>query len=273
MGTPLINKVSDDFRMARDFIRHQFSAYSTQGHGIHSPFVFDFVTAVCRDKKQYEDYRRIEQLRSNLSRNHSVLEVADLGAGSTYGQSSQRSVSSIVRRAAKPKKFGQLLYRIAAYYQPQTILELGTSLGLSTAYLALGNPKAKVYTIEGSTQIASVAKNNFRELGLSNIELREGAFSEQLPGLLREAGLVDLAFIDGDHRYSSTLDYFEQLLVRKAAHTVMIFDDIHWSEGMQLAWNRICQDPRVMLSVDLFFLGMVFFNPSFRVKQHFRIRF
>ena len=273
MGTPLINKVGDDFRIARDFIRHRFSAFSTQGHGIHSPFVFDFVTAVCRDQKIYEDYARVERLRSGLLKNHTLLEVTDLGAGSAYGQSRQRTVSSIARRAAKPKKFGQLLYRIAAHYQPKTILELGTSLGLSTAYLALGNPKARVYTIEGSARIAEVAKNNFRELGLNNTELREGPFSEQLPGLLRDTGPVDLAFIDGDHRYSSTLDYFEQLIVRAAAHSVLIFDDIHWSAGMQSAWKRICGDPRVMLSIDLFSMGMAFFNPSFRVKQHFRIRF
>ena len=150
---------------------------------------------------------------------------------------------------------------------------MGTSFGITTAYLATGNKNAKVYTLEGSEQIAAIAKKNFSELGLNNIDLIEGNFEQTLPALFSKTGTIDFAFIDGNHRRTAVLEYFSMLLNSSNGSTILVFDDIHWSREMEEAWKDICQHPAVTLTIDLFFIGLVFVNPCIKAKQHFRIRF
>lgn len=239
---------------------------------MHSPFVFDFIIHVLNDRKPYECYEKIESLRQTLRRDQRMITVEDFGAGSRTRANSQRSVASIARNALKPRKFSQLLFRIAKYYQPIQILELGTSLGVTSSYLASSGAKTKLYTMEGAPAIASIAENNFKQLGLQNIRLHVGNFDETLSPLLASLKTIDLAFIDGNHRHEPTVRYFKQLLPLCHNDTMLIFDDIHWSEEMEAAWHEIKNDERVTLSIDLFFIGMVFFKEEFKVKQHFAIR-
>ncbi len=260
-------------QLAAKYIRYYFTASNGKGHGIHSPFVFDFITKVLNDKKAYTAYGKIENLRRQLLQDQRLLLVDDFGAGSVTGNKKQRSIASIAGNAAKPKKLGQLLYRFVQYYRPSYIIELGTSLGLSAAYLATANPAAGVTTCEGAGSIATVAKENFSSLGIPNIEIREGNFDDTLPVLLKNFRLVDLAFIDGNHRKEPTTRYFEQLLQKISKNGVIILDDIHWSEEMEAAWAQVKSHPASMLTIDLFFIGLVFFSPDFKVKQHFIIRF
>lgn len=255
------------------YLRFRGQAHHSKGHGVHSPFVFDFITDVMNDRGQYYYYGAIEGLRESLLRRREKIEVEDMGAGSATGAGRQRRIGEIARNAAKPARIGQLLFRIANYYQPRNILELGTSLGLSTAYLAAGNLNASVVSIEGSQAIAAIARENFRALGLPHIRVEEGNFDRVLPDLLKRNASPDLVFVDGNHRLEPTLAYFEQLLSCMSPESIIIFDDIHWSPDMELAWQKISADNRVMLSIDLFFIGLVFINPAFKVKQHFRIRF
>ena len=261
------------FRLAAKFIRYYITASNGKGHGVHSPFVFDFITQVLNDKRKFYAYEKIENLRCQLLADNRFLEVEDFGAGSVSGNKKQRSVAAIAKNAAKPAKFGQLLFRMANNYQPAVVIELGTSLGLSAAYLAMGNPAARLITCEGATAVAAVAKQNFALLGIENIETITGNFDESLPAILHRTAGIDLVFIDGNHRAAPTLRYFEQLLQRINGHGILIFDDIHWSEDMEQAWQTIKSHPAVMLTIDLFFIGLVFFNPDFKVKQHFVIRF
>jgi predicted O-methyltransferase YrrM len=167
----------------------------------------------------------------------------------------------------------QLLFRIVNCYQPQTILELGTSLGISTAYMAMANPQARMITAEGSAAIAAQAKRNFQSLQCNNIKQVTGNFDDTLPGILAANPQPDLAFIDGNHRYEPTVRYFNQLLPHLHTNSILIFDDIHWSKEMEQAWEAVKENQSVMLSIDLFFIGLVFFNDQFKVKQHFTIRF
>jgi predicted O-methyltransferase YrrM len=261
------------FRLAAKYIRYYFTASNGKGHGIHSPFVFDFITKVLNDKRAYAAYGKIENLRRQLLQDQRLLQINDFGAGSVAGNKKQRSIASIASNAAKPKKLGQLLYRFVQYYRPSTIIELGTSLGLSAAYLAIGNPAAGVTTCEGAGSIAAEAKENFSSLGIPNIEIRQGNFDDTLPALLKNSRPVDLAFIDGNHRKEPTTRYFEQLLQKTSRNGVIILDDIHWSEEMEAAWEQVKSHPAAMLTIDLFFIGLVFFSPDFKVKQHFIIRF
>ena len=221
----------------------------------------------------YPCYGAIEQQRQQLLQNNEVIEVEDFGAGSAVMKSNKRIIKNIAAASLKPKKFAQLLYRIVQYYQPATIIELGTSLGITTCYLAKGNEAGRVFTFEGSASIATIAQKNFEYLQLKNIRLTLGDFAKTFQPMLNETGRVDLAFIDGNHRKLPTIQYFDQLLRHSSASTILIFDDIHWSEEMEAAWSQIQQHSSVTLSIDLFFIGLVFLHPKFKEKQHFSIRF
>lgn len=261
------------FTIARKYLLYRLRAANGKGHGIHSPFVFDFVIQVLNGKSDLGIVREIESRRSALLADKTTIEVEDFGAGSAVIRSNQRRVDKIAASSLKAPKYAQLLNRIAAYYQPAVMIELGTSLGITAAYLASGNPKGKLYTLEGSAAIAAIARQSFSSVNLSNIELREGDFTKSLPVLLNELPAIDLAFVDGNHRKKPTLDYFNQLLAKSTSSSVFIFDDIHWSAEMEEAWEQIRKHPAVTLSIDLFFIGLVFFDPSFKVKQEFVIQF
>jgi predicted O-methyltransferase YrrM len=261
------------WQLIKKYSSYYLTALNGKGHGIHSPFVYDFVRKVLNDKRNFYAYNQVEALRRKLLQNETIIEVEDFGAGSAISKTNQRSIASITRHAAKSKKWAQLLFRIVNYYQPKHILELGTSMGISTAYMALANPQAQVVTAEGSAAIAAQAKSNFQSLQLSSIQQVTGNFDDTLPGILTAFPKLDLAFIDGNHRYEPTVRYFKQLLPNLHDSSVVIFDDIHWSADMEKAWEEVKENAAVRLSIDLFFVGLVFFSDQFKVKQHFTIRY
>ena len=258
---------------AKKWWHYYRTASNGLGHGIHSPFVFDFVKNVLNDKRDFYAFNPIEGLRQQLKHNYTTIHVDDLGAGSRTSKSNERTVSQIAKHSLKSKKLAQLLFRMVNYYQPNVIVELGTSLGLTTAYLAAANGSGKVITIEGAPAIAAIAKKNFQQLNLYNTQLLEGGFDSVLPMILEKIGKVDFAFVDGNHRKEHTLRYFELFLRHSTPQTILVFDDIHWSEEMESAWKTIQENSTVTCTVDLFFLGLVFLRSDFKVKQHFIIRF
>jgi predicted O-methyltransferase YrrM len=261
------------FQLAKKYLHYYLTASSGKGHGIHSPFVFDFIKNVLRDKKEYTYYPIIEKGRKQLLKQKAEIGVEDFGAGSSTIKTNKRVVADMAASSLKPAKYAQLLFRIVNYYQPKTILELGTSFGITTSYLAAANPNATVYTIEGSPAVAEIARKTFDRVGLKNIELTEGNFNNELPALLNKLISIDLAFIDGNHLKEPTLGYFATLLNSSTLNSILIFDDIHWSAEMEEAWAEIREHPSVTLTIDLFFIGIVFLNPDFNHKQHFSIRF
>jgi len=261
------------FQLAKKYIHYYLTASNGKGHGVHSPFVFSFINNVLKDKKQYDCYVTIERQRKALLQDNSIIKVEDFGAGSTTLKSNKRIVKKIAASSLKPKKFAHLLFRITQYYKPAVVLELGTSLGITTSYLALGNKKATVFTCEGSAAIAAIAAKQFSQLQIHNISLVKGDFDTTLPPLLEKIGAIEVVFIDGNHRKEPTLNYFYELLKVAKPNTILIFDDIHWSEEMEAAWHNIQHHSSVTLTIDLFFIGLVFINPDFKVKQHFKIRF
>lgn len=261
------------FQLVKKYLHYYLTASNGKGHGVHSPFVFNFIQHVLSDKKVYPCYSIIEEKRKELLSNETVIEVEDFGAGSSVIKTNKRIVKDIASSSLKPKKYAQLLFRMVQYYKPKTIIELGTSFGISSAYLAAADNGPDVYTCEGASSIAAIAKQNFEELGLKNIHLTEGDFSHTLPAVLSQAGKIELAFIDGNHRKEPTLNYFQQLLNHSTGSTILIFDDIHWSAGMEEAWEEIKQHPAVSLTIDLFFIGIVILSPDINHKQHFTIRF
>lgn len=266
------------WQLAKKYCRYYFTASNGKGHGIHSPFIFHFITNVLNDTKHYKEYETVEGLRKQLLNDNTVLNIRDFGAGSSIAKTNQRTIASIAKNAAKPKKFGQLLFRMVKAYQPENIIELGTSLGITTSYLLLAKPDARLLTMEGAPEVANAARTNFDNLKLQNYSLIEGNFDDTLTRAIEilgsvEGSSVDLAFIDGNHRQQPTENYFHQLLSKINDNSILVFDDIHWSAAMEAAWNTIKTHPSVRCSVDLFFIGIVFFRPEFHEKQHFTIRF
>ncbi len=239
---------------------------------MHSPFVYDLLLSTIYNKKNFYVYLQIEKLRTTLSLSNQKVVCVDLGAGSKVNNSSKKSVQTILSSAAKSPKYAQLLFRLVNHFQPATILELGTSLGISSAYMAAANSKSKLITIEGCEEVAKVAKESFQKLELKNIEQVVGNFDEVLPGVLKNINQLDFVFFDGNHRKAPTLKYFSQCLEKANEKSVFVFDDIYWSTEMKEAWEEIKNNEKVTVTLDLFFLGIVFFRKE-QVKQNFIIRY
>jgi len=248
-------------------------ASNGRGHGIHSPFVYDLVSSVLNDNRYYYAYEEIERVKNNLLEDKRILFVNDFGAGSSNRGNENKIISEIAGKAVSKQKFGRLLFRLANYYNARTIFEMGSSLGISTAYLASADKLSNVISIEGSSEISGIAKETFSQLDLTNIKLVTGNFDEKLETLIADNPPSDLVFIDGNHRKKPVLEYFEKFLKKISKTSLIIIHDIHWSREMEEAWAIIQRHPKVKMSIDIFSAGLVFFRDEFKVKQQFIIRF
>ncbi len=263
----------------------QFLWNSKNQHGVHSPFVFDLVTKCFYDKVFKPEYTTLKKYRNELLQNKNEIEVTDFGAGSKVFQSNRREISKIAQTAGITRKRAELLFRIVHYFQPNSILEIGTSLGLATSGLSLGNPKATVTTLEGCPETARIAQENFKKFNLKNIHSEVTEFNLYLtnpkpktqnpePSTVNRQPTTDnhqLIYFDGNHSKQATLHYFELLLPTITNETVWIFDDIHWSTEMTQAWDIIKRHPKVTVTIDTFQWGLVFFRIE-QEKEHFTIR-
>jgi predicted O-methyltransferase YrrM len=259
--------------LAVKYLNYAMRASNGKGHGIHSPFVYEFVSEVLNDSRCFYPYAAIEKIRSELEKDQRVIPVEDLGGGSSGKEAPEKKIADITRRALSTQKFGRLLFRVVNHYQPKHIIELGTSLGISGAYMGAAYPACSLISLEGSSSIAAIASETFKKLNLENTRLITGDFQDTLERVIQQAPPSELVFIDGNHRKEPVLNYFQQFLKKKSPSSIFIFHDIHWSREMEVAWQIIQNHPEVMLSVDLFSAGFVFFQDTFRVKQQFTIRF
>ena len=258
-----------NFRFAKDYLLHRFKAKTR--HGVHSPFVYRLIDKVIYDFQPKKVYAGIEALRKQLLNDKRSIQVIDLGAGSKVNNDQTKKIRDIARNALKPRRLAQLLYRLAADLKPLNIIELGTCLGITTVYLQNASPKAKVYSLEGSPETAAVALETFQKAGLTNIAEITGNFDDTLPGVIKELDQLDFVFVDGNHQRDATIKYFEWCLPKVHEDTMLIFDDIYWSEGMKEAWSVIKAHPRVTVTVDLFWIGLVFFKKG-QAKEDFLVK-
>lgn len=241
---------------------------------MHSPFVFNLLQNVFYlSEEDTSALKRIEKRRNNLLHLHDTIQVTDLGAGADKWGTSERKISDIAGNSLKRKKYAQLIYRIVHHFQPQTILEFGTSLGITTSYIGQGYPDGQVITIEGCPNIAAIARQTFTETQTENIASYIGNFDEVLPSVLKKHPKLDVVFIDGNHSYAPTIRYFEQTLPHSHNDTIFIFDDIHWSSEMEQAWKEIQQHPSVTITIDIYEMGLVFVRNENKAPEHFIIKF
>lgn len=237
-------------------------------YDVHQPFLYRFVSEVLEDPRHFYPFGEIETKRRFLLQSTNTIQVTDHGAGSLVQNTRKRKITHIARSSAVSPFFGRVLFKTAILAQAQHMLELGTSLGISTLYLAGSSRKSQVYTLEGCPETAKLAARNLKNWLDRRVFLTEGTFGERLPEVLGKMPKIDLAFIDGNHQKAATLQYFEACLPKTHPHSVLIFDDIHWSKEMTEAWEEIRRHPQVRLSVDLFYSGLVFFREEIREPQH-----
>lgn len=249
----------------------KFLWHSKNEHAVHSPFVFSLITKCFYDKKTKLEYAVLKEYRNALLENKKNIEITDFGVGSKVFNSNNREIAQIAKTAGISKKRAQLLYRITHYFQPETILELGTSLGLATAALATANIKASIVTLEGCPNTMAIAKNQLQLFNITNVKYITSEFNDYLQISNLKSKIYNLIYFDGNHSKQATLDYFELLLPTITNDSVWIFDDIHWSADMEEAWEIIKKHPKVTVTMDTFQWGLVFFRRE-QPKEHFIIR-
>jgi predicted O-methyltransferase YrrM len=259
-----------NIRFGFDYLLYRLKAKTR--HGLHSPFVYRLVDKVIYDYSEKKVYEEVEAIRKQLLADNRMISVTDLGAGSQLNNNRQKRVGDIAKNALKPPRLAQLLYRLAADAQPENIIELGTCLGTTSVYLQKAAPQAKVYTMEGCPQTAGVAKESFAKANANDIQLVVGNFDDTLPDVIAGLDKLDFVFVDGNHRKDATLKYFEWCLPKVHDGTLLIFDDIYWSKGMKEAWAQLKTHPEVTVTVDLFWIGLVYFRKG-QVREDFVIRY
>lgn len=254
------------FYRAISYAGHVLKAKHSRGFGVHSPFVYDFIRNVTGERHPSYIFDEIEKIRQdNLSDNTSI-NFPDWGTG----QSGKRTVSEIARKSLKRPLEGQLLFRTIRRYNCKHVTELGTSLGITTLYLAASSKEICCTSFEGCDDVAAIARKNAEKLKQQNINIFTGNIDETLEPTLKLLPPQDLFFLDANHTYEATIQYFETILNFCHNKSIIVVDDIYWSEGMTQAWKEIMKHPRIRVSVDLYHLGFLFLNTELHPK-HYRI--
>ncbi len=268
----MIAFISNRIRLTVKYLAYLVFSSNRKGHGIHSPFVFDFIIHVLRGQMKDEiQFKKIENWRIELIRSSDFITIEDHGAGSSIKAGKSRSISSIAKHSLKSPKYAKVLYRIIAYYKPDSILELGTSFGVTTQYLAIANPAASITTIEGAPEIAKIAQAGFKKNDCQHVRLVQGDFNVELENVIGGMTGKKFFYVDGNHRYEPTIQYFNTIMSVSGKDDIIVFDDIHWSKAMEQAWREIKEDKRVRYTIDLFFMGIIFLKKDFLAKQDFII--
>ncbi len=254
------------FKLKTYFI---FLLKSTNKYGVHSPFVYNMITKcfnnkIALKKNLFLDYKK------SIINNKKKIQVTDFGAGSKIFTSNIRQVSKIAKVAGISNIKAKILIRLINYFKSTSILEIGTSLGIGTCALYIGNSETKITTLEGCLETAKIAQKQFDLFKFKNINLIVGDFKETLSKSTKNKQF-DCIYFDGNHQKKPTLHYFKTCLKTIHNNSFFIFDDIHWSKEMEKTWNIIKQHPKVTVSIDIYHLGIVFFRKE-QEKEHFTIR-
>ncbi|PWD98571.1 O-methyltransferase [Marinilabilia rubra] len=258
------------FYRAGSLLKYFFKSGYWKGHRIHSPFVFFVVSELLFEKTPFYAFKKTDAALEMLLKSKEQVGGKTMGA-SSVDSSPRKKVCKIVRQGSIPTFYGQFIFRLINHFEARNILELGTGTGYGTLFLALPDSRSRVTTIEGNPLLCRVAQNLFETVEVKNVNVVNGAFEKALPAELAKTDKLDFVFFDGDHRYKPTLSYFKMCLSKVHNDSVFVFDDIHWSEAMEEAWDVIAAHPKVTVSLDLYRIGVVFFRKEC-TKQHYVIR-
>lgn len=240
-------------------------------YDVQSPFVHDFTEQVLEDKRSFYALDRIHRVYRRLKKEKRKIPNSHWGAGSQKQRGKEVRVSDLIRQSSCTPGKGELLFRLAAWHKPTSMLELGTQLGLSAAYLAAGRQSARMTSLEGHLPYVEWAQKNLDHLQLSHVKVLRTSFEEWIAEPGNHLAPIDLLYLDGDHRQKQILQYLQALRPRMSSKALVIVDDINWSAGMRKAWNEMKALPEVSLSIDLFHVGLLFFQKGRKEKEHYRL--
>lgn len=236
-------------------------------YNIQSPFLYEFVQHILDTKKEYYAFRWIENHRKGFLKSPLSVPDVDFGAGQNKRKYKNIKVRDIAKKALSSPSQCRIIFNIINHFRCQNILELGTSLGMSSSYMAAASISGNITTCEGNPHIADMAKNVHQQMGFHQVRVLTGPFEKTLEPLLKSTTVLDFVYIDGHHKEKPTLDYFEQILRKCHNDSIIVLDDIYWSPEMTSAWNLMCQHPKVTLSIDLYDMGVLFLKKELS-KQH-----
>lgn len=261
------------------YLKHLFTSWNTGGEGIHSPYLFYLVRMLVYDDNRYYSWREIEEARRNLLRSDETIEVIDFGTGGKQsGGKDLRRVRDIARNSLEQARVGEILFRLVNYLghvqqRPLRVVELGTSLGITTAYLAKADSRNHVTTFEGSPEIARIARQVWQKLHIDNVQQVLGNIDDTLYKV-RDAcarNNIDIAYIDANHTCEATLRYYDYLSEQAGECSIFVLDDIHYSPEMAQAWRKICAKPEVTTTMDFYHFGLVFFDKHY-LRRNYKLR-
>ena len=231
------------------FIQHLFYIRHRRGHGLHSPYLFEFVNGVLFNSGAVKNPSPVRNEHRKLRREN-----------------------AFVRRSSVSGKYGFLLYRITRWFRPEMIIELGTGMGISTLYLSAGSPGTPLHSIEVNRDRAALAAQLICRLNPGPVSIHWGEMEEKLEDILPLVPGRFLAFIDGNHHYTPTMHYLAKLVERAGEEAVIVLDDIYWSRDMHRAWEEVISWPEIRVSIDLFQMGILLLRKDLQ-KRGIKIKF
>ena len=241
----------------KKYMEHLYYRKHKYGRSIHAPYLFSLVNGVVFNGLKSDTPPGIIAAHRSLFREHTMINTGGFGAGSSVKRSPKRKVSSMVRKSSISFRYAKLLYRISKWYNPEMILELGTGVGVSTSYLASGQPGIPVHSIEGSKEKVAFALRFMKSNSLDNVTISCGELDQELNKMLPNLPDRLLVFMDANHRYEPTIRNMRSLLSAVKEDALILMDDIYWSPDMNRAWKEVISWPKVRVSIDLFQMGIL----------------
>jgi predicted O-methyltransferase YrrM len=252
-----------------EFVKHYIVGGNE--HGLHSPFVFELYTKTVQNH-EFPYYEQLEQHYFELLSDEHFINNKNPGAGTSLHKTTRVPIKRLAKHSIKSLPWRQLICRLIEERKPKIIIELGTSFGITTAYIATTCPDATVYTFEANPSLVELSKEFFTLAGIKNVEIIEGNIDETLPAFLISHPQIDVAYIDANHRFAPTIKYVERIMECVSWKGLIIMDDIYWSYPMTKAWKAISNKKMVTVSIDLWQIGLLYFHTG-QVKENFKLRF
>lgn len=257
-----------NLQQAIDFLKYRLNAKNR--HGIHSPFVYRLLDEVIYDFRAKSVYHDIEKLRAELLEYTREIPLDDRD-GESINTGKTIKIKSCVGKL-KSTLVLQLIYRLVEELKPLNIIEYGSSLGISTAYLAKAAPQARIIHIDENKETASITAEILRKLNIQNVELHIGDLVASFPLFLKDIPQLDVVLIQSAKRRENILNNFKCCLPRLSNNSMMVFENIYQNKEMKEAWNEIKSHPEITVTLDLFQVGLVFIRRA-QAKEDFTIRF